>query len=423
MIWNMKHSRLDATGISYVLSGVLVKLAKVLSSLYVLRYVEPYNLGVWQQFTTFYPYVMILTLGVSNTVSLELPAHIGANEKHLGLQKVSVAGYFIRILSLVVGVLLILVGIMLQYFDILESNATVYWFISVLVVLGTFNNNFLRSTYRSGANFRILSRLQMSLSIYAFLIVPFGFYFGVLGISIHLVLGIIIEFIIMFIKRPYKVKYKWNYKIFSQLVRVGGILYFWNNLNILYRSLPKLSIVLVGDILSLGLYSPLASIYAFSSNISETINTYTFPKMSYLFGKNGTITDVFSKFAGMVGLIFIFLWLISLSSYLIFPLLIQNLLPNFVESINAVKIMVFTGPFVYINLTMHKFIVSIRKFDQFKFLVTSKYVIYGLVYLLLDFQESDALLVNICLNILLAEGIVSLTYLCAIQRLRRSEIV
>ena len=51
---------------------------------------------------------MIFTLGVSNTINLELPAHIGADEKSLGLKKLSVAGNYINKLSFFFLIILVL---------------------------------------------------------------------------------------------------------------------------------------------------------------------------------------------------------------------------------------------------------------------------------------------------------------------------
>ena len=196
---------------------------------------------------------MIFTLGVSNTINLELPAHIGADEKSLGLKKLSVAGNYINKLSFFFLIFLVFTGWILYLLDLLKSLDIIYWLISIFIVLATIYNNFLRSTFRSSDSFLALSKIQLYLSLYSVLIVPFGYYLGVLGIALHLMSTLILEFLMMYFNRPFKITYTWDKKIFFDLTRVGTVLYVWNNLNIIYRTLPRLSIVVIGDILSLGL--------------------------------------------------------------------------------------------------------------------------------------------------------------------------
>ena len=421
MIGLINKNTFKSIGVRYIFSGIFFRLAKVFCSFYILKFIEPIDLGEWQQFTTFFPYVMIFTLGVSNTVNLELPAHIGANEKYLGLKKVSVAGYFINILSFIFCITLVFIGGILYFLKLLQSLNIVYWLISIFIVLGTINNNFLRSTFRSSSSFSVLSKLQLFLSLYAILIIPFGFYFGVLGIALHLLLAMTFEFLLMFFNRPFKIKYTWNKKTFIQLVRVGSVLYIWNNLNIIYRTLPRLSIVITGDILTLGLYSPVASINALSSNIAETINTYTFPKMSFLFGKYKVFSKVIQPLKKTIFLIFTLLFLISFFSYLLLPYVIINFLPNFTESVDAVKIIVFAGPFFYINLTMHKFIISIRQYDYFKFLIPSKYLLYVTIYLLISYFNDTQFLIQVAYTVLVSEIFTIGFYLFFIRKAIKNE--
>ena len=369
-----------STGSKFVFSGLFLKLVKVFCSFYILRFIEPFDLGEWHKFTVFFPYVMIFTLGVSNTINLELPAHIGADEKSLGLKKLSVAGNYINKLSFFFLIFLVFTGWILYLLDLLKSLDIIYWLISIFIVLATIYNNFLRSTFRSSDSFLALSKIQLYLSLYSVLIVPFGYYLGVLGIALHLMSALILEFLMMYFNRPFKITYTWDKKIFFNLIRVGTVLYVWNNLNIIYRTIPRLSIVVIGDILSLGLFAPINTINALSANIGEMINSYTFPKMSYMFGKHKSFNKVIHPLKRIIIVIFILLFIISVLFYFVIPYIIFNYLPNFAESVDAVKIIVFAGPFFYFNLTMHKFIISVRHYDYFKFLIPYKYLLYLATY-------------------------------------------
>ena len=85
-----------------------------------------------------------------------------------------------------------------------------------------------------------------------------------------------------------------------------------------------------------------------------------------MFGKHKSFNKVIHPLKRTITLIFILLFIISILFFLVIPHIIFNYLPNFAESVDAIKIIVFAGPFFYLNLTMHKFIISVRHYDYFK---------------------------------------------------------
>lgn len=401
-------------------SGLTANLVKTFSSIYVLRFLEPLALGEWQKFTVFFPYAMILTLGVSNTINLDISTHFGANEKGKGLEKVSVAGFFISFLSLILVAILAIFGLTLWLTNRLEGLNAIYWVLSMIIIIGTINNNFLRSTFRSANGFKFLSRMQLYLSVYAVLIIPLGIWLGVLGLALHFMLAFVIEFTFMYSNRPFKQHYFWKKEIFVELIKTGTVLYIWNNLNLLYRSLPRLIFVLYGDILSLGLYSPVSSVNAVLANISDMINRYTFPKMAFLYGKYKDLNKVIAPLKRNIVLLLCGLFALSFIMQFILPLFIKLVLPNFSQSIGAVRIIVFAGPFCFLNLTLHKLIISVRKFHLFRYLVPLKFALFFATYFLIQWKWHAQMYEKVALTAVFAEFLMVFLYLFVIKKLQNN---
>lgn len=405
----------NKTAGKYIISGLMKTGFQMLSSLVILRWIEPEELGLWQSFMLFMGYITILNAGVTSGINRELPYWLGKGDQERSIELLKTAGSYIRILGAFMIVLVLAIGLILYYNK--SINLQGLSFLTLAIVLTVVNQlgKFIGATYRSSDSFNKLANMQFLLSILFIVLMPLIYYFGIFGYVFYLIIISLLTYILFSINMPFKVKYSFNLEDFIYLIKVGFPIYFWNYINAQIQSFPRLVLVLLGTPYLVGLFAPASSIKQVMLNFPKYTNRYLFPRMSYSFGKTDNQQQVsryaFKSAKYMFAITFLGGVVLAYLLNFLFPIVF----PKYTEGIVAAQITVFTGVTYGVNLIFHNALNVLKQFKVFKIIIGFKLIsillITSLLYIFLD-----NLLITVAIAALSSEFFSTFIYVLFLKR-------
>ncbi|PWH86409.1 lipopolysaccharide biosynthesis protein [Brumimicrobium oceani] len=398
----MNFLKRNKTAGKYISSGLLKTLAQTISGFIILRWIDPKDLGQWQSFTVFVGYIQILTLGTTSGLNRELPYWLGKGDKQLAMKRLKTAGYFITSLSFVLMFATILIAAIFYLADNLSLNNTIMLVFAFSTGALTIQTNFLGATYRSSKSFDKLSKIQLFNTLLYFVFLPLVYFFNIWGYIIYQV-GLALALYAGYqVFKPFKVSYKFEKDQFKALVMIGFPIYFWNYIAGLSRTIPRLILVLFGNPLLVGLYSPAGSVNAAMLNLPNYTNRYLFPQMAYKFGKTGDAKQVYNYAIKASKILFIVMIIGASFFALIIPTIFTNFFPKYIDGILAAQITIFSGVFYSINALIHNALNSLKVYKPLKYIVILR-LIYIAGFSYISFLIVDDLLLAVSIGAVLSE--------------------
>ena len=73
-------NKLLRTGSFYSLSSTLNSFSKMFVGIIIMKWLSPYNLGLWNAVSIFLAYIPFFQFGIQNGLSIELPVLMGNND-------------------------------------------------------------------------------------------------------------------------------------------------------------------------------------------------------------------------------------------------------------------------------------------------------------------------------------------------------
>ena len=264
-------------------SSFLALPVRLFVAFFTYRMIDPYFMGIWVAMTIFETYASVLRLGVTNGMNRELPFAMGAGKQDEAILYAQTTLAF-NIFSTIL--LWAIVPFLIQNFEF--NNIYLACFgVNITRVTLSFYTVYLSGTFRTTDNFNKLSNIQFITLGVNVLMIPLIYFFkfnGYLAMQLSLVL---IEAVMLHIFRPLHIKPKFNFKAFKHLMKIGLPLFITGYLVSFIDTIPKLFILRYSDEKSLGLYSPVLMIISIFALLPSTLNTYYYPKFSFLYGKTG----------------------------------------------------------------------------------------------------------------------------------------
>lgn len=409
----------NITAYKYIGSGLLKTLAQTLAGFLVLLWVLPRDLGQWQSFTVFAGYTHILTLGVTSGLNRELPYWLGKGDKKKGLKLLKTAGYFVTILSIALLLLIVIVALFLNFFEVFNLNQTLMMIFAFSIGALSIQTNFLGATYRSSHAFNQLSKIQLYTCLFYLLLIPLIYLFKIWGYIAYQGLIAFILYLGYRHFKPYKVKYAFNKKNLYYLISIGFPMYFWNYMAELTKTVPRLVLVLFGTPYLVGLFAPAGSINAAMLNLPAYTNRYLFPTMSYRFGQNNNLGEIYQYAIKAASMLFVVMLLGAAVLCLLLPYIFPLVFPEYVQGVVAAQIILFAGVFYSVNALFHNTLNSLKMFASFKYIVSFRVIsIISSIYII--YSITDNLLFSAALGSAISEFLNLLNYLYFLRKSTRA---
>lgn len=323
-------------------TSIFKALAQILVGFVIAKYVLPEDFGIWSTINLAVTYALFLQAGLINGLNLELPFAYGKNQEATANDLAGTVQFFTVISSVIV----LIIGLSYQLFWADSNSKIRYGALAItVVIIFTFYQNYLISTFRSASSFLKLSTIQITEALTNILTLLFVIYFSYYGLLIKAVLVIVTYVTLLHIKRPIKIGLNWNTKTFLNLLKVGLPIFALGYSESVSATFDRIWLLKFSDLSDVGLYS--FSLYGLTlfTLFSTSIASYIYPRMTYNYGlKKDKL--ILWKYVKKVTIILFSLLIIiaAVGSYLI-PLIVPKFFPQYLQSIEPMQILFFAGAF------------------------------------------------------------------------------
>lgn len=260
-----------------------------------------------------------------------------------------------------------------------------------LMILAVFPNTLAQTLDSIFVAFQKLQFSALSLILTNILTVVIGISliinnFGPTGAAIALIIGQFFYFLILYLlQKPQNIKLSLNFgRNILKEVGVGAIPYgILGVLGLLYFKIDTLILVYLRGNFETGIYSAAYKFLEALVFVPSSVASALFPILARLHGDNpGKIKSLYFKSAISLGTLGI---LISIGYILILPIIINILLPQYLASIDAIRILALAIPFMFLHVPGAQVLLSTDKFLKqiiyFSILTLSVNVILNLIFI------------------------------------------
>jgi len=341
------------------------------------RFISPEELGYFRGFSIAAGYALFLHLGFFEVVQRLYPYYIGKGEKDKAIKVVEICQSW----NILVSAIISFIFLSLAIICLIDGNwyATLAWLVQVVAIMSSVYGGYLSATYRSGHEFNTLARGTVISTIFSTVVLPLFFIWPYIALTLRSSLGSLMSLIYLHFRRPLRLKWRINWREWRDLLKIGLPLFilsysYWIGWDVVEKTIILKQL----GAASLGLWSMSFMLFEASSIIPKSISAIYRPRLIESFGRTGNAKTSLSTcgrsiLAGsLVTIIFI------AAIYLIVPILIPFLMPQYVDAIPAMKLMILGMALILLDLP-YSLLVAAGKLKQ---MYTLTYAGFG-VFLLL----------------------------------------
>lgn len=317
-------------------------------------------MGIWQSVSIAMLYLPFLQLGIHNGLNIDLPLLLGKKEKENAFKHIATAKYYFTLICILVITLTLLITVIMLCHNIEIKTVSAVFVIGLMVSL-LFYRNYLTALYRTGQDFGKITKINIIIIIITLISILFVKYFGYWGLLIFNIVPQIIAVNLLNKFKPFNNKAEFTFCKFKNLFNIGFKMMSLIQIHSFSLSIPRLILLNFGGILAVGIYAPAFVIQNILFKLPSSITSYFLPEITYKYGVNPD-TKIIWKYVIKIYIAFTIIFLpVSIAGYFLLPSIVQYLFPQYIESLNAMQIMMFSILFSAGSIT-HNFLYIIKKF-------------------------------------------------------------
>lgn len=328
------------TPIVYASSSIIKAFATMLVGFIIAKYVSPQDLGLWTTITLALTYSSFLQGGIINGLNLELPYAFGSGDDEKGKKLAGITQTF----TLVSSIIILLIGLSCLLFYPTNDDKIRYGILGItFVIILTYYQSYLLSTFRSNNSFLKLSYIQLSEAIFNVFTLVFVLYFAYYGMIIKSVTVLGFFVFLLHINRPIKALFYWDKKMFISLLKVGFPIFALVVLDSFATTIDKVWLLKYTDLTQVGLYS--FGLYALNTFIlfSSSIASYIYPKLTFEYAKNNDKIILWKYVKKITILLLAIQTPILILCFFLVPSLVVKFFPNYAGSLTVIQILLTAG--------------------------------------------------------------------------------
>lgn len=313
---------------------------RLISGLLVVRLLDPEIYGEFTGIGVYIGFLLVGQGGVINGLSRELPYELGRKNNKFGTEITSSAFVFTIILSILASLIFLFFGI--RELLLLNYNTSfIYMTYVVIALLNLLNVQFLPTLYRTNNDFDSLSKQKIYVGICNLLSVILIWFYSLYGLLIRAVLLAIIEFFLLYNKRPVIFYFKYNFNHIKYLFKTGLPIYVVGMINLLWNTIVKSFIFNIGGAINYGLFALSLIVENVFGVIPISLAKVIYPKMSIMLGQGEPISKIINFSIRPLFLQFLLMLFLAIIGVYLLPILVPIILPNYVDGILAAQWMLF----------------------------------------------------------------------------------
>lgn len=328
------------TPIVYASSSIIKAFATMLVGFIIAKYISPQDLGLWTTITLALTYSSFLQGGIINGLNLELPYAFGSGDDEKGKKLAGITQTF----TLISSIIILLIGLSCLLFYPTNDDKIRYGILGItFVIILTYYQSYLLSTFRSNNSFLKLSYIQLSEAIFNVFTLVFVLYFAYYGMIIKSVTVLGFFVFLLHINRPIKALFYWDKKMFISLLKVGFPIFALVVLDSFATTIDKVWLLKYTDLTQVGLYS--FGLYALNTFIlfSSSIASYIYPKLTFEYAKNNDKIILWKYVKKITILLLAIQTPILILCFFLVPSLVVKFFPNYAGSLTVIQILLTAG--------------------------------------------------------------------------------
>ncbi|MCX5871338.1 MAG: oligosaccharide flippase family protein [Deltaproteobacteria bacterium] len=346
------------------------------------RYAAPAVLGLFNGMGLILGYASFLQLGILNGLNRELPYYIGQDDRPRA-ESLAAAGqaWALLIGGAGAGVLLVLAAWYAAGGQLKLAAGWVTYAVSLFLLF--YSQLYLQTTYRTGGDFARLSAINVVQNGLAFVLVGLVWLFGFYGLCLRLALMGAAGMVLLWYWRPLKVGPHWDRRHLVHLLKIGAPIFLVGQLYAWWIVLDCTLVLKFAGVKSLGLYQLSVMAGLAVETLPMAVSQILYPKMSEEYGRTRSVRRLVAlSVKPVVATILCMVPIVSIC-WLLLPLAVNLLMPNYAEGIEASRWAVVVAATMAIAPVNNVFNV-VKRQDLYLAAVIGGMVVYYGVLLLLN---------------------------------------
>lgn len=344
-LFKIKTFNRDSTNLMIFLlsiSNLIGNALNITGGFFIAKWLMPEDLGEFSSFTIITGYILLVQLGVPSGLGRELPFYIGQGKKEHAIKLAATAQFWQKGFALITLFIAIVISIYFLF------NGDVKFAAGILVVgvttwQGLYISKYLKVLYRTNRDFNKLSKINLIVALTTFISIIFVYYYSFYGLCIRVILGAIVDFLFTYSWRPLKVSPKWDKLYIIDLFKVGLPMYAVASIIGLWPLLQRTLVVFLGGPKALGLFTLATLTEGSMKSVNNSLSNVIYPTMSKEWGKGGDLSKIVKLALKPFLTTFIVLVLLIPFGWWLIPIIVEEILPKYIEGIIAAQWMLIVG--------------------------------------------------------------------------------
>ena len=321
-------------------SELLSTALRLISGLLVVRLVDPEIYGEFTGIGIYLGFLLVGQGGIINGLSRELPYELGRKNIEIGKEMASSVFVFTTVISSLASIIFLYFGVR----EILYENYTsalIYMSYVIISLLYMHNSQFLPVLYRTNNDFDSLSIQKIYVGICNLISVILIWLYGLYGLLFRAVLLSLIEFFLLFKKRPVNFSFKYNFDHFKKLLKTGIPIYMVGMVNLLWNTITKSIIFNIGGALNYGFFALSLIVENVFGIIPIAFAKVIYPKMAVMYGQGISASNIIKFSIKPLFYQFCLMLVLAVVGVYLLPFVVPVLLPKYIGGIKAAQWMLF----------------------------------------------------------------------------------
>jgi O-antigen/teichoic acid export membrane protein len=343
-------------------SNSLALAVGVVGSLVQARFVTPEDLGYFRSFAIVTGYVFFLQLGLFGVLARFYPYYIGKGQPERGVAIAEICQAWILTITLLVGGVFLFLT--LQALAVGNWRACLGWLVQVFAVTGIFYGGYLGATFRSGHDFKSVARGSLISSAVSLLALPLFVITPYFALAVRSSAGSITNLIFLHLKRPLRLGWRFRWREWLDLIKISLPMFVADYGNTVGWMVVESTLILrfLGT-QALGLWSMSFTLVVVANSIPQAITAVYNPRVIEAFGRTEDLRHSLNLCRKPLVLATPIMLVVSIMGALLLPIVVPILMPNYIEAIPVMTLMLLTLPLVVLELP-HALLIAMGKTVQ-----------------------------------------------------------
>lgn len=329
----------------------IAALIGVIGTIVQARLVGPTDLGYLKQFGIITYYAFFLHLGLWHALQRLYPLYLGAGENDKANKVAEICQSWILSISFIISLFFF-------FFSIGEAikgnwKASLAWDVQIVTIIYSFYGGYLNATYRSSNHFTKAVKSSIISNITSLFALPFFLISPYIGMVLRNTIGSIASLFYLNKHRPLKIKFRFNFKEWLNLLNEGLPLFTASYIvGMGWTALESTLVLSYFNTYTLGLWSICIMIIELLKIVPQTMVSIYIPSLTFQFGQSNSLKDTLNYC--FKPLIWGFFGMIILISLIYFPLpyILTFFAPKYNAAIPMINLMLFLLPLLILEIPL-----------------------------------------------------------------------